>query len=411
MKYHQHQLDNGLTVLAEVNDQAYTAAYGYFVKAGARDEAPQIAGVSHFLEHMVFKGTASRSAEDVNRFLDEIGSNSNARTAEESTIYHAAVLPEYQREIVEVLSDLMRPALRGEDFETEKQVIIEEIKMYADQPPYGGFERIMEEFFAGHPLGQSVLGTEKTVGALTPEQMQSYFQARYAPENIALAAAGNVDFQALVEQAERFCGHWTPFHSTRSLRTPDFAQGFVTMSQPNATQQYVLQLSPGPSVHEELRFAARVMTSIFGDDGSSRMYWELLDSGLAESAGVGVQEYDDCGTIMTYICCEPEQAQQNLERLKRLQQTATNSGFTERELELAKRKIASTIVLASEKTENRMFSVGSQWLTGRPFLSVAEIARNYEAVTLAQVNEVLRQFPFDRSVTLSVGPNSALKPL
>lgn len=409
MKYRQQQLDNGLTVVAEVNDQAYTSAYGFFVQTGARDETHEIAGVSHFLEHMVFKGTPSRSADEVNRLLDDIGSNSNARTSEESTIYHASVLPEFQPEIVELLSDLMRPALRDDDFETEKQVILEEIKMYSDQPPYGGFEKIMEEYFGGHPLGQSVLGTEASVGGLTAKQMRSYFQTRYSPSNIALAAAGNVDFDKLVEQAKRHCGHWPHIDSQRKHGSPKFRQGFVSMLQPSSTQQYLLQLSPGPSVHDDLRFATRVMTAMFGDDGSSRMYWEFLDPGLAESAGVGVQEYDDCGTLMTFICCEPEAAQQNLERLKHLQQIAKRDGFKERELELAKRKIASAIILGSERTENRMFSVGSQWLTGRPFRSVAEIAQAYESVTLSQVNEALRRFPFDQSMTVTVGPNSDLQ--
>lgn len=404
MLYREHQLNNGLTVIAEVNPDAYTAAYGYFVKTGARDETPEIAGVSHFLEHMVFKGTPTRSAEEVNRFLDEIGSNSNARTSEESTIYHASVLPEFQRDIVGLLSDLMRPSLRVDDFETEKQVIIEEIKMYADQPPYGGFEKVMEAYFGDHPLGKSVLGTEETVGGLTAEQMMGYFQSQYCPSNMALAAAGKVDFEKLVEQAEEFCGDWERFSPRREHLHPGQRRGLVSVIQPNATQQYLLQLSPGPSVHDELRFAARVMTAMFGDDGSSRLYWEFLDTGLAESAGVGVQEYQDCGAIMTYICCEPEQAQQNLERLTRLQRTAIEKGFTQRELELAKQKIASAIILGSERTENRMFSVGSQWLTNRPFKTVAEIAAAYQNVTLDQVNQAVRQFAMDQSVTVAVGP-------
>ena len=166
MEYLRQQLDNGLTVLCERNPRAYASAFGFFVRTGARDESPEIGGVSHFLEHMVFKGTPSRSAEQVNLELDEMGSASNARTSEESTIYHAAVLPRFQTDVVGLLSDLMRPSLRDEDFEMEKQVIIEEIKMYADQPPFGGHERIMAEFFGDHPLGQSVLGTVQTLSLI-----------------------------------------------------------------------------------------------------------------------------------------------------------------------------------------------------------------------------------------------------
>ncbi len=405
MEYRQHQLSNGLSIVAEVNPEAYTAAFGFFVRTGARDESPEIAGVSHFLEHMVFKGTPTRSAADVNAQLDEIGSNSNAMTGEDSTVYYAAVLPEFQTEVVDLLCDLMRPALRQSDFETEKQVIIEEIRMYNDQPPYGGFEKAMEAFFGGHSLGNSVLGTETTVGEMTPDQMFGYFQSRYCPSNIGLSAAGQVDFDRLVEQVEMQCGAWPHFNPSRVRIKPEYQSGFLSLHQPNSTQQYIIQLAAGPSVHDELRYAARIMSAIFGDDGSSRLYWEFLDTGLAESAGTGIQEYDECGAMSTYICCEPEQAQENLERLLRLQQEFVAGGVTERELELAKRKVASAIVLGSERTESRMFSVGSQWLTERPFKSVAEVAAAYEAVTLDQVNEALRLYRFDENMTLTVGPS------
>ena len=213
MEYRQHKLENGLEILAECNREAYTSAFGFFVRTGSRDETHEVSGVSHFLEHMVFKGTPNRTAAQVNLELDEMGSSSNARTSEESTIYHAAVLPEFQTPVVELLSDIMRPSLRLEDFETEKQVIIEEIKMYDDQPPYGGYERVMAEYFGDHPLGQSVLGTVDTVTALTPDGMMNYFEQRYSPSNICFSAAGNIEFDELVEDIERCCGHWEKIQS------------------------------------------------------------------------------------------------------------------------------------------------------------------------------------------------------
>ncbi len=408
MQYKTHQLSNGLSILAECNEEAYTAAFGFFVRTGARDETAEIGGVSHFLEHMVFKGTPTRSAEDVNLMLDELGSNSNARTGEESTIYHTAVLPEFQTDVVELLSDIMRPSLRIDDFEMEKQVIIEEIKMYADQPPYGGYERIMEEFFGDHPLGQSVLGTERSVSALSADQMMQYFQNRYCPSNMAFAAAGNIDFEKLIEELERCCGNWKRFATPRQHRKPTPRQGFVTMHQPTSAQQYILQMVPGPSCGDEMRFASRVLSTIVGDDGSSRMYWEFLDSGLADSAGMGGYEYDDCGCLMSYLCCAPDAAQSNLQRLLDLQRTVFRDGITQNELDLAKRKIASNIVLASERTENRMFSVGSQWLTNKEFETPVEIAAHYEAVTLDDVHAAIKQYPLDQPMTVVVGPKQDL---
>ncbi len=406
MEYRQHQLANGLNVIAECNPNAYMSAFGYFVRTGARDETCEIGGVSHFLEHMVFKGTPNLSAEEVNLKLDEMGSSSNARTGEESTIYHAAVLPEFQSPMVELLSDLMRPSLRLEDFETEKQVIIEEIMMYQDQPPYGGHEKIMAEYFGDHPLGQSVLGTVESVTALTPEKMLEYFQLQYSPSNLALVAAGDIDFDQLVRDAETFCGHWENFSTQRNITLATPQKGFNSLIKENSHQQYLIQMAPGPSNHSPDRFASRVLSAILGDDSGSRLYWEFLDSGLAESAGMGAYEYQDNGLILTYICCAPEQATKNLELLKELFAKVTEEGVTQHELDLAKSKISSHIVLASERTESRMFNVGGQWLAGQKFRPVSEIAAEYDEISLQQVNEVLEKYPLSNCYTLAVGPCS-----
>jgi predicted Zn-dependent peptidase len=309
--------------------------------------------------------------------------------------------------MVDLLSDIMRPSLREEDFETEKQVIIEEILMYADQPPYGGYERIMAEFFAGHPLEQSILGTTETVGALTADQMMSYFEQQYSPGNIAFAASGKVDFDQLVEDLERNCGDWKPFDVNRNLSPATCNSGIHTIHRENSAQQYILQMARGPAADDPRRFASRVAMSILGDDAGSRVYWEFLDSGLAESAGVGPWEYLGSGAVMSYLCCSPDAASENFHRLTKLQKEI-QSGATERELEMAKSKIASQFVLGSEATEARMFSVGSQWLTGLDYRTPEEIATSYENVTLEEVNDLLAEFPLDVNTTVSVGPCESL---
>ena len=200
MEFREHRLDNGLEIVAECNPRAYSTALAFFVNAGARDEDSSNAGVSHFLEHMIFKGTPRRSAEQVNRELDELGSHSNAFTSEEHTVYYATVLPEYQEPTVDLLADLMRPSLRKDDFDTEKQVIIEEILKYEDQPPFGAHEKCLAAFFTPHPLGNSILGTTDSITRLTADQMREYFRSRYSPNNINLLAAGKLQLYALVQQ-------------------------------------------------------------------------------------------------------------------------------------------------------------------------------------------------------------------
>src|SRR5262245_54944896 len=176
MKLDRATLPNGLEVLAECNLEMHSAAVAFYVKTGARDESSDVAGVSHFLEHMTFKGTPTRTSEQVNQELDALGAFSNAMTSKETTIYYAALLPEYVEKALELLADILRPALRTKDFETEKQVIIEEIRMYDDEPPFGAFDKCEALHFGSHPLANNVLGTVESITALSVEGMREYFR-------------------------------------------------------------------------------------------------------------------------------------------------------------------------------------------------------------------------------------------
>src|SRR6267142_2076185 len=184
MQFLRTTLGNGLEIVAECNSEAHSSALGFFVQTGARDETAEVAGVSHFLEHMMFKGTPRRSSLDVNRDFDRIGAFSNAYTSEENTVFYAAILPEYLPQAVDILADILRPSLRGDDFNMEIKVIIEEIHMYEDQPMWSAYDHAKKAFFADHPLGNSVLGTPASITALTREQMQAYYDRRYIAPNI-----------------------------------------------------------------------------------------------------------------------------------------------------------------------------------------------------------------------------------
>jgi predicted Zn-dependent peptidase len=407
VKFRSHTLDNGLEIVAECNDAAHSVGLGYFVRTGARDETDEIAGVSHFLEHMVFKGTPHRSAEDVNREFDELGAHYNAFTSEENTVYYASVLPEYQESVVDILADIMRPSLRDDDFDMEKKVIIEEIQMYADQPPFGMDDKIKELHYGEHPLARSVLGTEATVGGLKVDQMKSYFQSRYAPNNMFVAAAGKVDFDALVRQVESRCGEWAPSKTSRNTPKSNSKSSFHLVSRPSSTQQYVLQLADAPSADDDSRFAAKLLATIFGDDSGSRLYWDLVDPGLVESASLGHYEYQGAGMFFTWVSCNPEDAVANFEKLKTLQELAESKGFTEQELRQAKSKVKARVVLGSERPRNRLFNVGGNWLQRHEYRSIADDLAALEAVTLDDIHQCLREFPLTRHTTATVGPLEA----
>jgi predicted Zn-dependent peptidase len=404
VKFRSHTLDNGLEIVAECNDAAHSVGLGYFVRTGARDETDEVAGVSHFLEHMVFKGTPRRSAEDVNREFDEVGAHYNAFTSEENTVYYASVLPEYQESVVDILADIMRPSLRDEDFDMEKKVIIEEIQMYADQPPFGMDDKIKELHYGDHPLARSVLGTEHTVGGLKVDQMKSYFEARYAPNNMFVAAAGKVDFDALVRQVESRCGQWAPFATSRNMPKSNSRSSFHLVSRPTSTQQYILLLADAPSADDDSRFAAKLLATIFGDDSGSRLYWELVDPGLVETASLGHYEYQGAGMYFTWVSCNPEDAVANFEKLAALQKLAESKGFTEQELRQAKSKVKARVVLGSERPRNRLFNVGGNWLQRHEYRSIADDLAALEVVTLNDIHETLREFPLTRHTTATVGP-------
>jgi predicted Zn-dependent peptidase len=409
LEFRKQTLANGLTIVAECNPHAYSASYAFFVRTGSRDETDEVSGVSHFLEHMVFKGTPTRTSFDVNRELDELTSASNAFTNEEQTVYYATTLPEDQPKIIALLADILRPSLRQEDFDTEKQVILKEIAKYEDEPPFNAHEKCMALHFGKHPLGRSVLGTVESIQKLTRDQMLAYFEERYSPRNIILAAAGNVDFDALVKSAEEHCGKWKEFPAERKLEPAIPQQRFAVYQKPNAVQQYIIQAGAAPATEDEDRFAARLMTTVIGDDSGSRLFWALVDTGRAEYAAISPNEFQGAGMYMSALCCAPDDAQENLDRMNEIFAEAQEGGVTEEELEQAKNKVCAHVVLHSERPANRMFSVGNGWLQRQQYRTVRETVEAYRRVTTEDIRRVLDKYPLTKMSTVAIGPLKELR--
>jgi predicted Zn-dependent peptidase len=408
MEFLKHTLPNGLEIVAECNAAAYSTALGFFVGAGARDENDAISGVSHFLEHMAFKGTARRSADDVNREFDEMGAHYNAFTNEENTVFYAAVLPEQQERAVDLLADILRPVLRNDDFHTEKKVILEEIQMYEDQPPFGAEDKCRALFFGSHPLGRSVIGTRKSITDLTPEAMSEYFRRGYSPGNIVLAGAGRIDFDALVATAQRCCGGWPSETTSRKVESVNGHSGFQLLRKESATQQYTLQLAAGPAAEDNDRYPAKLLATVLGDDSGSRLYWELVDPGLAESASIHHGEYQGAGMMMTFMCCEPEQTADNLRRILDVYRQAETAGITQSELQQAKNKIRSRIVLSGERPRGRLFAVGNDWVYRRQYQPIEAELSAVAGVTVTDLAAVLAKHPLSRPTTVTIGPLAEL---
>jgi predicted Zn-dependent peptidase len=405
MPFHSHRLPNGLQIIGETSPAARSVAVGFFVKTGARDETPAEAGVSHFLEHMMFKGTARRTAEQVNLDFDRIGASNNASTSEENTVYYAAVLPEYLPQVVDVLADMLRPSLRQDDFDTEKKVILEEIKLYDDQPDAVMADHARRIYYGPHPLGNSVLGTLDSVGALTRDQMYAYFARRYAANNVVVSAAGNFDWNRLVELVTAACAHWNTDTVGRDSRTEWTGKpGLHVLTREKVQQEYALLIGSGPPADSRMRYAADTVALAVGDYSGSRLYWELVDPGHAESADFGYAENDGAGAIYVSLACEPEGTAENLARVEKILKDVQRDGITDEELQQAKNKILSRVVRRSERPMGRMMALASMWTYTGEYRDVdAELAR-FDAVTQADVRAYLDAYPIDRTTAVAFGP-------
>jgi len=408
VKFHKTVLDNGLEIVAELNPHVLSVAVGFFVRTGARDETSEVAGVSHFLEHMAFKGDDRYTGDDLNRVFDEIGARYNASTSEEVTLFYGAVLPEYLPRAFEMLATLIRPSLRKGDFDVEKNVILEEIGMYDDQPSFVAYEAVMQTHFAGHPLGQSILGTAESIGALTAEQMREYHARRYSAGNIVLAVAGNASWDEVRQLAERWCAAWPAGGAPRVANDARPAGGAKIITREASSQQHVMQMAPAPSAADPLRFAAELLSVIVGDDSGSRLYWELVDPGYAEAADMGYNEYDGSGAYLTYLSCDPESTHDNLQRIHRLFDEVNARGITAEELEQAKSKVASRVVLRSERPMGRLSSLGSNWLYRREYRTVEDDLTTLQSISVADLSELLKKFPLGAVSTAAVGPLASL---
>ncbi len=405
IQFHHTTLPNGLTLLAEADSDAHTAALGFFVRTGARDESPHVMGVSHYLEHMMFKGTARRSADDVNREFDELGANYNAFTSHEQTVYYAQVLPEFLASAADLLGDMLRPALREEDFTLEKNVILEEIGMYDDRPEWRLQDTLLETYFNGHPLGHRVLGTHQTVGDLTAAQMRDYFSQRYSPDNIIVAAAGQVDFDALVSQLTGLTAAWPPTDARREGGDPRPAAVQQRLTDDRVTRHYLAMLAPAPSAQDPQRYAAKVLADMLGDSDGSRLYWNLVDPGLAEEADFSFMPQDGSGAWFAFAACTPGRADAvEAKLLETLDQAASGDvPLEEDEVTRAKNKLATGATLQGERPLGRMMRLGSQWMYLDRYLPLEEDLEALMAVTRHDLRSLLAAYPFQPRTIVRLG--------
>ena len=403
LQFHYHQLPNGLDIVAEANPDSHSVAAGLFVKTGARDEAPHVNGVSHFLEHMMFKGSAKYGWEDVNRIFDEMGARYNAFTSQEMTAYYANVLPEFTEKTIEHLSHLLRPAIRNEDFDTEKKVILEEIAMYLDDPGHRIYEKLMEAHFHNHPLALSVLGTAESITQLKRDEMADYFNRRYGPGNMMLSVTGRLDFPEIVALAEKYMGAWQRVDAPRAFPPPKHVAQRHAITDDKLNRLYTMGMMPGPSAQDDRRFAARVLADVVGDSDGSRFYWAMVDNAIAEDADFGFYPHDQCGSFYISLTTDPDRAEKAL-GIALAELEKVKHDLKDDEVERAKNKIASGIVLQGEIPLGRMRSIGGAWTYNKQYRSLEEDMQRLMGLNKQSLIDLVAEFTFDPMTIVTLGP-------
>jgi predicted Zn-dependent peptidase len=392
IEFKQRTLSNGLTIIAEVDPAAVTSAAGFFVRTGARDEDGNVMGVSHFLEHMMFKGTADISAEQLNQAFDQIGAKNNAYTSHEVTCFYASTLPEHLPRAIELLARMMRPALRQSDFDTEKGVILEEIAMYKDNPFWVLYESVMEKHYATHPMGHRVLGTTDTITALTSEQMRSYFDDRYSANNTTVSLAGRVDFDRACAQIDELCRVWKP--TTRSNRRSPAHHGpeRLALTDAKVSRGYLLGMAPAPAVDDDRRYAASLLTQVLGMADNSRLHWALVESGIAEDAQAGFDAHDGIGDYFIFASGEPSRLEE-IEAVIRREISNLAASLTQDDLDRLRNKILTGATVGGERPSDRMQRLGRLWSSLGKYSSLETELDRIAKVTLDEMRAIAAAFP------------------
>jgi len=399
-------LENGLQILGQRMPDLESVSVCFFVRTGARDEHdPAIYGVSHFLEHMVFKGTAQRDSEKITLDFNRMGAEFNAFTSLEQTVFYTRVLREYLPNAIDLLSDMMRPKLDEADFNLERNVILEEIARSEDVPTGQAYRRLMQSFFTGDSLGHDVLGTRESISNLQVEQMRSYHGRRYAANNLILAVAGNFDWDELRALAAEKCGGWQSGEMGRDASpfTPESAASVIV--KPQQKQQIVLLAWPGVSVQDDDLYAAYLALMVLGDGTGSRLFWNIYQKGLAETASASLSPMDGTGMCVAFVSTTPDHAPGVLELLRAELRSLQADGIHEDELRRAKDKLVSRTVLDGDSAFSRMQDLAYTWAAKTEVRSIQDEIAEIEKVTLEDVRRVLNRFPVtENQVLTTYGP-------
>ncbi|HEY7538386.1 MAG TPA: pitrilysin family protein [Gaiellaceae bacterium] len=385
------ELDSGERVISERLEHVRSAAIGYWIGTGSRDESAAKAGISHFIEHLLFKGTASYSALEIAEIFDGLGGELNAGTSREHTIVYARVADNHVETALDVMSDMVFSPLFGE-LDAERQVVLEEIAMYEDTPQELVHDLIAEAIFGSHALGRPVIGTAKVIGSLSRRSIEAYHRAMYVPANIVVAAAGSIDHERLVELVQRAVDR----RSGVAGGPPKVRPALVRIPKPGLrfqrkdTEQYHVCLGgPGVARSDRRRFALSILDAILGGSASSRLFQEIREKrGLAYAVYSFFSQYTDTGQIGIYVGTREDNLADALAIVAEQIADIAGGNLPARELQRAKENLNGRVLLSMESTSTHMNRLGKALVTDSEILSVDRVVAEIEAVEAETVCEL-----------------------
>jgi len=386
-------LPNGVRVITERIENVRSVALGFWIGTGSAMESDEQAGTSHLLEHMLFRGTERYRSHEIDEIFDAMGAEINAGTDRESTSLYTRMLDRHLERAFDVVAEMVwRP--RFESLEAEREVVLEEIAMYEDDPQDRVFDVLGEAVFGAHPLGRAVIGTADVVGAVTHEQLQAFHDERYAPRSIVIAAAGSVDHEALVQMASER-GSQTMGGTGTGAGAPEHDPGEpqferrVRFLRKDTEQYHVCLGGRGISRHDERRFALRVLEGVLGGTSSSRLFQEVRERrGLAYSVFSFSSQHADTGEVGLYVGTRPENLQEAVATIAQELERFVDDPASPQELDRSRENLKGRVALSLESTAARMNRLGSALLGEVPILSIDEIVDRIDAVTVDDLREL-----------------------
>lgn len=403
----------GLRVVTERMPSVRSAAVGFFVLAGSRDEPPEISGSSHFLEHLLFKGTASRSARDIAEAFDAVGGNLNAYTAKEYTCFYARVLDADLPMALETLSDMyLHSTLRQADLDAERQVILEEINMYEDAPDEVVHDLFQETLWPHHPLGRPILGTRATIEAAGRTQVRRFYREHYVPANCVVVVAGAVDHEQVLRSLRRHLEAGPVRRDRREAPTQRRTAGAMPppsgrsrITRRRTEQAHIVIGTNGLARTDPERFAFGIVNAALGTGMASRLFQEIREKrGLAYSVFSDHSMYADAGVFSAYAGTTPARAQEVVDLMRREIGDVSRGGLAADEFERAKGQVLGSMVLSLESPGGRMSRLGRAEIAQGETLTVAETLRRIERVSLADARRVAERVLSQPMSLAVIGP-------